>query len=298
MRVDPSLYPTINAAIQQSDQQLQTAMNQLSSGKSVSVPSDDPLAFAQDVKSVASSALVDTYTQNAESVLSQAQMADSALSSVVTSLTQAISLGTEGGGSTTTSTERAGLAQQVQGLLADVVSQANLTGNGMPLFAGASNTATPFVADASSPDGYSYQGSSNSNQAQVGQGLSVTVSVPGDSIFLNSEGNVLGSLQQMVSALQSGSSTDLADANAAVSAAIAQVGQARAIYGSTEDQLNAQNNFLSQETISLTSQQTSLVDVDTATAATNLTQAQTANSAVLAAAAKILPQSLLQYLQN
>ena len=298
MRVDPDLYTGINAAIQQSDQQLQTAMNQLSSGKSVSVPSDNPLAFAQDVESLASSALVDTYTQNADSVLSQAQMADSALSSVVTSLTQAISLGTEGGDSTTTSTQRAGLAEQVQGLLADVVSQANLTSNGVALFAGTASTTTPFVADASSPDGYSYQGTSDSNEAQVGQGLSVTVTVPGNSVFMNPDGNVLGSLQQMVSALQSGSSTDLANANAAVTAAIAQVGQVRAVYGSTEDQLNAQNNFLSQETISLTSQQTSLVDVDTATAATNLTQAQTANSAVLAAAAKILPQSLLQYLQN
>ncbi len=70
------------------------------------------------------------------------------------------------------------------------------------------------------------------------------------------------------------------------------------MYGNTVNQLTTENDYLSQETVSLTSQQDSLVDIDTATAATNLTQAQTAQSAVLAMAAKILPTSLLNYLQN
>lgn len=298
MRVDPNLYTNINGAIAQSEQQLQTAMNQLSSGKRVALPSDDPLAFAQNVESLASSARVDTYTKNSDSVLSQAQMADSALSSVITSLRQAVSLGTEGGGSTVTSDERASLVDAAQGILSDVVSQANLTSNGGALFAGTAITSTPFVADSTSPTGYTYQGNSDTNQAQVGDGLQVTVNVAGDSIFTSADGSVLGSLQQMISALQTGSSTDLANANAAITAAIAHVGKVRGVYGSTVDQLNAQNSFLSQETLSLTSQQTSLTDVDTATAVTNLTQAQAQNTAVLAMAAKVLPQSLLQYLQN
>ncbi len=296
MRVAPNLYTSVNAAIQQSEQQLQTAMNQLSSGKRVALPSDDPLAFAQDTQSLAASAQVDRYTQNADSVLSLSQQADSALSSVVTSLTQAISLGTEGGSPTLTSSQKASLAQQVQGLLSDVVSQANLGSNGNSLFAGTAGTLTPFVADATSPNGYAYQGNSGSNQTAVGENLQVTVNVPGDTIFTNAGGNVLGSLQQMVTALGSGTTADLSTATAGITAAIAHVGQVRAIYGSTVNQLMAQNNILSQETVSLTSQQSALTGIDTATAATNLSQAQTTNSAVLAMAAKILPQSLLTYL--
>ena len=297
MRADPNLYTGINASIQQSEQQLQTAMNQLSSGKRVTLPSDDALSFAQNIQSLAASAQVDSYQKNADAVLSQAQMSDSALSSVVTSLTQAISLGTEGGNSTTTSAQRLGLAQQVQGLLSDVVSQANLTNNGVALFGGTSGTATPFVPNASA-DGYSYQGTSDSNMAQVGNNMQVTVNLPGDSIFADPSASVLGSLQQMITALNGGTTSDIANANAALTAAIAHLSQVRSVYGGTVDQLNEQNSYLSQETISLTSQQTSLVGIDTATAATNLTQAQTENSAVLAAAAKILPQSLLQYLQG
>ena len=297
MRVSPNLYSSINASIQQSEQSLQTALNQLSSGKRVALPSDDPLAFSQDVQSLATSASVDTYTQNADSVLALAQQADSSLSSVVTSLTQAISVGTEASGPSVTTSQRAALAQQVQGLLSDVVSQANLNVGGTALFAGTSGTLTPFVADPTTADGYSYTGDDGTNQAAVGNQLQVTVNVPGDQVFTSPDGNVLGSLQQMISAIQSGSTTDLASANAALTSAVAHVGQVRASYGSTVDQLQAQNSFLSQETVSLSSQQSTLVDVDTATAATNLSQAETTNSAVLAAAAKVLPQSLLTYLQ-
>ncbi len=206
MRVDPNLYTGVNASIQQNEASLQTAVNQLSSGKRVATPSDDPLAFANDLRSVASSATVDTYTKNAQSVMAQAQIADSALSSVVTSLTQAISLGTEGGNGTLTSTQRSSLAQQVQGLLGQVVSQANTTSNGQALFAGTAGTATAFVADPTSVNGYTYQGNSDSNQAQVGQSFSVAVNISGDQIFTSSSGNVLGALQSMVTALGSGTS--------------------------------------------------------------------------------------------
>jgi flagellar hook-associated protein 3 FlgL len=61
--------------------------------------------------------------------------------------------------------------------------------------------------------------------------------------------------------------------------------------------MSSQESYLSQETVTLTSRQTALVGVNMATAATNLSQAELTNSAVLAAAAKVLPQTLLQYLQ-
>ena len=68
-------------------------------------------------------------------------------------------------------------------------------------------------------------------------------------------------------------------------------------YANVVNQANAQESYLSQETLSLSSQQTALTGIDLSTAATNLTQAQTAQSAILAVAAKVLPVSLLDYLK-
>jgi flagellin-like hook-associated protein FlgL len=75
------------------------------------------------------------------------------------------------------------------------------------------------------------------------------------------------------------------------------VDQQRVPLDSAISQLNSQESYLGQEKVTLTTQQTALVGINMADAATNLSQAQLNNSAVLAAAAKIMPQTLLDYLK-
>ena len=296
MRVNPNMVPDMLAAIQQSESSLQTALQQVSTGKSVNVPSDNPSASADMVQNTIETADVDQYTQNVSSVQSNLQTADSALSSVVSSLTQAISLGTEGANGTSNASNRQAIATQVQGILASVVSQANLSYQGSYLFGGTASTQPPYTADPSSPTGYTYNGNNDTNSVQVGDALSVQVNLPGSQLFSNSTTNVLGSLSTLVTALQSGSSSDIATATASVSSALSYVSQQRVFYGNAESQLNSQETYLQQETLNLTSQASSLVDVDEAKAAENLSQAETANNAALAAAAKALPNTLLNYL--
>jgi len=297
MRVDPNLSLILSAGMQGTEQALNTSVQQLASGQRVAVPSDNPYAAAANLRSLAASSNVDRYTKNGEAALSQAQMADSALSNVISDLMQAVTLGTRGADGTMNSADRASIAAQVQSVLSGVVSQANLKSNGVGLFSGTASVTDAFVADSTSPNGYTYQGNSGVNQTTIGDGTQVNTNIPGDQIFTNSGGNVLGSLTQLVTVLKSGTTSDIADATAAVSSAIANVSQQRVIYAGTVNQINAQESYLSQETISLTSQQQALTGIDTATAITNLTQAQIAHSAVLAAAAKILPTSLLDYLK-
>jgi flagellar hook-associated protein 3 FlgL len=297
MRVDPNLSSLLNIGIQGTEQALNTAVQQLATGQRVGAPSDDPAAATANLQSLAESANVDRYTKNGDAVLSQAQLADSALSNVVNELNQAITLGTQGADGSMTSENRATIATQVQSVLSDVVAQANTTFNGVGLFAGTSGAIPAFVADDSSPTGYSYQGNSGVNSAAVGDDLQVNVNVPGDQVFTNPNGNVLGSLQQLISALGSGTTTDIGDAVTAVRSALTNVSQQRVLYAGVVNQINTQENYLSQETISLTSQQQSLTGVDMSVAISNLTQAQIAHSTILAAAAKVLPTSLLDYLK-
>jgi flagellar hook-associated protein 3 FlgL len=284
------------AAIQQSEVSLQTALQQVSTGKSVNVPSDNPAAAADMVQNTMETAAVDQYTQNVTGVLNQVQTADSALSSVVSSLTQAVSLGTEGANGTNSATNQQEIAVQIQGILSSVVSASNTSYKGAYLFGGTASTTPPYTADASSPTGYTYNGNDGVNQVQVGDNLSVQVNLPGSQIFSNPSANVLGSLQSLVTALQSGSTAAIGTATNAVSAALSYVSQQRVVYGNAEGQLNSQDAYLQQETVTLASQANSLVGVDEAKAATELSQAETDNNAALAAAAKVMPASLLNYL--
>jgi flagellar hook-associated protein 3 FlgL len=292
------MVPNMLAAIQNSESSLQTALQQVSTGKRVTMPSDDAAASADMVQNTIDTANVDQYTQNVSSVLSTVQTADSALSSVVSSLTQAISLGTEGANGTNSATNQQAIATQVQGILSSVVSQANLSYQGAYVFGGTASTTVPYTADPTSASGYTYNGNSGVNSVQVGDQLSVQVNLPGSQVFSNSSTNVLGSLSSLVTALQSGNTAAIGTATAAISSALSYVSQQRVVYGNAENQLNSQESYLQQETVNLSAQATSLVGVDMAKAATTLSQAETDNNAALAAAAKVVPYTLLSYLST
>jgi flagellar hook-associated protein 3 FlgL len=296
MRINPNVVPDILAGLQESQTTLNQALEEVSTGKSVNVPSDNPAAASEMVQNTIETANVDQYTQNVTGVQSQVQAADSALSSVESSLTQAISLGTEGANGTESTADQQAIASQVQGILSSVVTQANTSYEGSYLFGGTATSQQPYTADSSSPTGYTYNGNNGQNSIAIGDSSSVQVNLPGSQIFSNSTTNVLGSLSALVTALQSGNSSAIGTAVSGVTSALNYVGQQRVFYANADGQLNSQETYLQQETVNLSSQQTSLVGVNLTQAAMNLSQAETDNSAALAAAAKVLPNTLLNYL--
>ena len=296
MRVNPNMVPDILADLQQSQTAVNVALQEVATGKSVEVPSDNPAASADMVQNTIETANVDQYTQNVSTMLSMVQTADSSLGTVVNSLTQAISLGTEGANGTNNTANMQAIATQVQGILQSVVSQANTSYQGTYLFGGTETSSAPYTANSSSPSGYAYNGNSDSNSVAVGDDMNVQVNLPGSQIFSNSSSDVIGSLSSLVSALQSGNSSQIQTATTAVSTALNYVAQQRVFYGNAESQLNLQETSLQQETVNLTSQQSSLIDVNEAQAATELSQAETTDNAAEAAAAKVLPDTLLDFL--
>src|SRR5208337_1951443 len=296
MRVNPNMVPDILADLQQSQTAVNTALQEVATGKSVNVPSDNPAAAAAMVQNTIETANVDQYTQNVNSTLSMLQTADSSMGSVVNSLTQAISLGTEGANGTTNATDLQAIATQVQGILESVVAQANTSYQGAYLFGGTKTSSAPYTASSSSSSGYAYNGNNDVNSVAVGDDMNVQVNLPGSQVFSNSNTDVLGSLSTLVSALQSGNPTQIKSATSAITTALNYVTEQRVFYGNADSQLNLQETSLQQETVNLTSQQSSLVDVDEAQAATDLSQAETADNAAEAAAAKVLPNTLLNYL--
>ena len=296
MRVNPNIVPDILADLQQSQMSLDTALQQVSTGKSVNQPSDNPAASAAMVQNTIETGNVDQYTQNVSSALSTVQSASSALSSVVTELTQAVSVGTAGATGTNSSANLQAMVGQIQGILSSVVSQANTSVGGVYLFGGTS-TSTPYTPDSSSSYGYTYNGNSDVNSVAVGDDMSAQVNVPGSQIFSNSSNNVLASLSNLITALQSGDSSAISSATTAVDSAVNYIGQQQVLYSNAESQLNSQETNLQQDTVSLTSQANNLIGVNMATAATNLSQAEVENSAAMAAAAKVLPNTLLNYLE-
>jgi len=297
MRVNPNMVPDVLAAVWTTQSQQESALQQLSTGKRVNVPSDDPLAAALMVGNQDQSARTDQYLQNIDSLTSQMQTADTALSSVVTALNQAITLGVQGSTGTVPDASRQQIAQNLLGIQAQLVQLANTSIGGSFLFAGTATTTTPYALDASSPSGVTYNGNDGTNTVEIADGLNVQTNLPGNQLFQNSNGDVFGSLQQLITALQTGTASDAATATNAVRDAFNSITSQRIFYGNVVNQLNSTQTFLNQEQVNLKSQENNLIGADITKAATDLTQATTAHDAALAAAAKILPTSLLDYLK-
>ncbi|HLI63836.1 MAG TPA: flagellar hook-associated protein FlgL [Terriglobales bacterium] len=298
MRVSPQMSQIILAALNTSDQAEQTALQQLTTGRRVNQASDDPAAAAQEVSISSQLNACDQYTRSISSITSELQTADSSLNSAVTALQQAISLGTEGANGTLSQQNRNAIAQQVNDVSQLVLGVANLSYNGVYVFAGTADSQPPYVVDSSG--NVQYQGNDGVNYVEIASGQSVPVNQPGSQLFSASGANVFTALSDLANALQDPNSTsqDIGNAVTELRGAYDQLTSARTFYGSTVDQLQSTQDFLNDENVQLSQQQNSTIGVDMNVAVTNLTQAEQARAATVEAAASMNNITLMDYLSN
>ena len=294
IRINPNPLSDLLTGLAFDRKQEDQAIQELSTGKKVNQPSDDPAAVAGLIVNNAQTSRVNAYLSNISTLQGSLQESDSTLNSVVTALTQAISVGTEGASSGLNQTDLNALAQEVNGIQQQILEYANQSFEGNYLFAGTAVNTTPFVADSSSPSGVSYQGNSGVNSVRIGDGQTVPANLPGNQLFTASGSDVFQALSDLSSALSSGS--NVANAQSEVQTAFNYVNAQRAFYGTTLDRLNTATSFLNQESTQLAQEQNSLVGADMATAASQLTQADVALNAALAAGGNISQKTLLDYL--
>jgi len=289
LRVDPNLAPDLLNAIEVSLAQQNTAIRQLSTGRSVNAPSDNPSATAALILNQTQAGQNDSFQRNINSLQGMFQTADSTLSSAVQLMTKAISLGTEGANGTLTASDRQAIAAQLQGIQNEMVGLANTSYQGEYLFSGTAVNTVPYAPNASGT--ITYQGNTNTNSLEVLNGQSMQLNVPGSQIFSNASGDVFGSVQQLITAMQTG--TGIEAANTAVQNAFQQLNQQRVFYGNGLNQMSSATTFLNSENVQLSQQQNNLIAVDPAKAATDLSQAELQNQAVLAASGKVLSNPTL-----
>src|SRR5208337_28156 len=287
VRINPSLLPDLLASIQQSEQNENTATQELSSGRTVNSPSDNPAATAAVVLNHDQSSQDAQFLQNMSTLQGRFQTADSTISNVVEVLTQALSLGTEGANGTVSATDRQAIATEVKGLLTQTVGLANTTYQGAYLFGGTNVTEQPFVVDAATGD-VTYQGNPNTTSVEISQGNSITANVPGDQLFQNASGSVLGALQDLYTALNTG--TNMPAAVTEVQNALTQLDTQRVTYGNALNQINLSESFLNQDQLNLSQQENTLEGADLSVVATNYSQAQLAEQATLSATSVALNQ--------
>lgn len=295
MRVNPNPLPDVIAALAQTQQQINSDLQQIASGQSVNVPSDNPASAAELIQNSGQTAEADQFVRSAGSIQGEIQNADSTLNSVTTSLQRAISLGVEGANGTLNAADRQAVATEVRGIQSQLLSLANLTYQGNYVFGGTATQITPFVADPSSPSGVTYQGNTGTNSVTLGNHFSLQTNLPGSQVFSSGGGDVFQSIQDLINGLESGTGIDTAVTE--LGNASKSVDSQRVFYGNALNQLTAQQTYLGTETAQLAERQNAIGGADLPTVISNLTTAETAHQAALQAVGQTARIDLFDFLK-
>jgi flagellar hook-associated protein 3 FlgL len=297
MRVNPNPYPDLLAAVAETQQRIQTDEQQIATGLSVNLPSDNPAAAATLVQNSDQTSQADQFERSIGGVQGEIQNADSALNSITTALQQAITLGVEGANGTVNSDDRAALATQVQGIQSQLLSLANLSYQGNYVFSGTNTQAAAYVLDPSSTSGVTYRGNTGVNSVTLGSQFSLQTNLPGSQLFSAPGSDMFQSIQDLINGLKSGNGTAIGTAVTEVGNAMNYIDEQSTFYGNALSQLNSQQTYLSSETTQLAQEENTIGGADLTNVISNLTTSQTSLEATLQAMGETSQTDLFDYLK-
>ena len=284
MRVDPNYVTNLIGSLDQTQANEQQLTAELSSGVSINSLSQNPVASGENVVLLNQIQQDDSFTKSSDLVSGQMQIADSTLGSVVTQLTQAISLATSANNGTMNASNVKAISNQISGILNEVQSLANTNYQGQYIFAGGQTSTMPFTTSASNSTGVTtYNGDGDVNYLETPSGQKIQLNVPGNQIFLASGSNsVFGALNSLVADYSTGT-VDTAQAvtdTQALSSALGYVSQQRVVIDNSISQVAAAADAVSSNQTQLTAAQTNLMQADVGQVSTQLSLAETQQTAL------------------
>jgi flagellar hook-associated protein 3 FlgL len=284
MRVDPSYVTNLVGSLDQAQANEQQLTAELSSGVSITALSQNPVASGENVLLLNQIQQDDSFTQSSNLVTGQLQVADSTLGSVVTQLTQAVSLATSANNGTLNPSNVRSIGQQISGILDEVQSLANTSYQGQYIFGGAQTGSAPFTTTTgATPSVTTYNGDQNVNYLQTPNGQKIQLNVPGSQIFLGAGANsVFGALNSLVADYSTGTvNTPQAISDTlALGTALNFVSQQRVVIDNSITQVTAASDAVTSDQTQLTAAQTNLMQADVGQVSTQLSLAETQQTAL------------------
>lgn len=190
MRVTQTLLTAqLQRELQQSLAGIARQQEQISSGRRILVPADDPAGTAQAVAIRSRQAAASQFQSNLATAQSTLSAADTALSAIAEVVTQGIEAAVQGVSDNNDALARQAISATADQLLETLVSLANSrTGTGTFLFGGQESTVAPYTATRNAAGRITAvapnpRGIDASTDAAVGEGVSVPTRVSGTSVF-------------------------------------------------------------------------------------------------------------------
>jgi flagellar hook-associated protein 3 FlgL len=280
------------ANLQVNLQRNQRLQEQLSSGKLLTKASDSPGGAVIAMQTRSDMATLHQFSRNSDDGMGWLSMADTALTGASTQLNRARELVLTGLSSGTSGSPEAreAIALEVENLRNAMLGLANITYLDRPVFGGTT------AENVAYNDSGTYMGDGGEVNRTVGANATVRVDTDGITAFGAGTDNVFAVLQRIADDLRdnpAGLQDDLAD----IDTAQKRVQTALAGVGSRYNQVSQMQDAAENRVLDLRTQLSDVEDIDLPKTITELALQQTAYQAALAATAKVIQPSLVDFLR-
>ncbi|MCR8978199.1 flagellar hook-associated protein FlgL [Brevibacillus laterosporus] len=270
---------------------------QLSTGKLVSRPSDDPVIASRGMYYRTSLVENEQFLRNAGQAQTWMDSYDTSMDEVGKVFHRVRELLNGSGNGTYSKEEEKSIAAEIDELKKHLGDLANQTVNGKYIYGGDNNNKPPFeIKNQGGKDEFIFTSNEGKVEMEMSQGVFFQVNISGKNIFDSPAGeNIFKTLEDIVGDLNAGKSA--ADYLDRMDNHINNLLLERAALGARSNRLELMTDRLDTDSVSITSMMSKNEDADEAEVITNLKMQENVHRAALGAGARIIQPSLLDFLR-
>jgi flagellar hook-associated protein 3 FlgL len=285
------------AGIETALNRLDTTQQELSSGKSINQPSDNPSGTALALQLNSDLSNLTSYSNNVTDGTGWAQAQSSALTDVTNAVQRIRSLTVAAANGTQTTADMQASAQEVNQLIDEIKQDANTQYNGQYVFSGSATSTAPYQSGSND----TYAGNSGTVTRTIGPNTTLIVSANLEGVLGNgqsaNDGGLLDTLRTIAADMQSGNSSAVNADLSSLDTNLNSLGGLTSSVGATQDRLQMAASRIQTLEASDT-QVLNTQDADMASTEISYSTQQAALTAALQAGAHIIQQSLMNFLSG
>jgi flagellar hook-associated protein 3 FlgL len=271
---------------------LAKVQEQLTTGRVINRPSDDPTAATSAMRLRSSVAEQRQYARNANDAVAWLNQIDATFSSMTSQVRRARDVALQGANDGAMGPQaREALATEVDQLREGLIATANATYLGRPVFGGVTAGDLAYAADGT------WTGIPGSVVRTVADGVKIRVDVEGPTAFGPDGDSLFDHLDALATALRAGDTPGVTAAIDALGSDSARITDTQSSVGARTVRVEQAQKAAGDTELSLTSSLSEIENTDLAKATVDLQLQEVAYQAALAATARVLQPSLMDFLR-
>ena len=265
---------------------------QLSSGKQISKPSDSPTGTVAAMQYRADLSTANQYSRNAQDGLGWLGTADTALSNMMGQVQRTRELVLQGmsNGSGGSPDAREAIATELDQIRQASIGLANTKYGDRPIFGGTTSVGQAYDSTGA------YLGDTTNIQRTVGDNVKVQVADPGTAVFGTGSTQLFTVMSDISNDIRTNPSALSGDLDR-LDAATTTMKAVQSSVGARYNQVTQMQQFADNRVDALTSQLSDVEDIDLPKTISDMQLQQVAYQAALAAGAKVVQPSLVDFLK-